>query len=93
MTYPETEFYDCKTLALLYDSDRDVIKKTVHELKDKGHVIEVLYWGKQGKMEMDNNELQAGKSPHSGFTPDCPKAFDGFAKPSRPSRFEESNNQ
>lgn len=44
-------------------------------------------------VEMDNNELQAGKSPHSGFTPDCPKAFDGFAKPSRPSRFEESNNQ
>lgn len=46
-------------------------------------------------VEMDNAELQAGKSPHSGFTPDCPtpKAFDGFAKPSRPSRFEESNNQ
>ena len=44
-------------------------------------------------VEMDNNELQAGKSPLSGFTPDCPKAFDGFAKPSRPSRFEESNNQ
>ena len=44
-------------------------------------------------VEIDNDELQAGKSPHSGFTPDCPKAFDGFAKPSRPSRFEESNNQ
>ena len=44
-------------------------------------------------VEMDNNELQAGKSPHAGCTPDCPKAFDGFAKPSRPSRFEESNNQ
>lgn len=40
-------------------------------------------------LEMDNTELQAGKSPHSGFTPDCPKAFDGFAKPSRPSRYEE----
>ena len=23
-------------------------------------------------VEMDNDELQAGKSPHSGFTPDCP---------------------
>lgn len=36
-------------------------------------------------MEIDNAELQAGKSPHSGFTPDCPapKAFDGFDKPSR----------
>ena len=52
MTYPESEFYDCKTLALMYDSDRDVIKRTVHELKDKGHVIEILYWGKQGKMKM-----------------------------------------
>ena len=46
-------------------------------------------------VEMDNAELHAGKSPHSGFTPDCPtpKAFDGFAKPSLPSRFEDSNNQ
>ncbi|WP_448806942.1 hypothetical protein [Akkermansia sp.] len=35
-------------------------------------------------VEIDNTELQAGKSPHSGFTPDCPKAFDGFEKPSRP---------
>lgn len=35
-------------------------------------------------VELDNTELQADKSPHSGFTPDCPKAFDGFAKPSRP---------
>ena len=40
-------------------------------------------------VEIDNAELQAGKSPHSGFTPDCPKAFDGFEKPSRSSRFEE----
>lgn len=44
-------------------------------------------------VEMDNDELQAGKSPHSGFTPDCPKAFDGFAKPSRSTRTVESNNQ
>lgn len=46
-------------------------------------------------VEMDNDELQAGKSPHSGFTPDCPtpKAFDGFAKPSRSTRIVESNNQ
>ena len=58
MTYPETEFYDCKTLALLYDSDRDVIKKNVHELKDKGHVIEVLYWGKQGKMKVHGKQFR-----------------------------------
>lgn len=44
-------------------------------------------------VEMDNDELQAGKSPHSGFTPDCPKAFDGFAKPSRSTWTVESNNQ
>ncbi|WP_290564889.1 hypothetical protein [Akkermansia sp.] len=35
-------------------------------------------------VELDNAELQAGKSPHSGFSPDCPKAFDGLPKPSRP---------
>lgn len=44
-------------------------------------------------VEMDNDELQAGKSPHSGFTPSCPKAFDGFDKPSRSPRSGESNNQ
>nr|DAH06823.1 MAG TPA: NADH dehydrogenase 1 beta subcomplex subunit 2 [Caudoviricetes sp.] len=43
--------------------------------------------------DQDNDELQAGKSPHSGFTPDCPKAFDGFSKPSRSPRTGESNNQ
>lgn len=37
-------------------------------------------------VEVDNNDLQAGKSPHSGFSPSCPapKAFDGLEKPSRP---------
>lgn len=38
-------------------------------------------------VEIDNDELQAGKSPHSGFAPDCPasKDFDGFSK-NRPAR-------
>lgn len=47
-------------------------------------------------VEIDNDELQAGKSPHSGFCPESPtpmKAFDGFAKPSRAPRTGESNNQ
>lgn len=46
-------------------------------------------------VEIDNDELQAGKSPHSGFSPDRPasKAFDGFEKPSRSTRIVESNNQ
>lgn len=47
-------------------------------------------------VEMDNDELQAGKSPHSGFCPESPtpmKAFDGFEKPSRSPRTGESNNQ
>lgn len=46
-------------------------------------------------VEMDNSELQAGKSPHSGFTPDCPapKAFDGFEKPSRPHGMRKIDNQ
>lgn len=38
-------------------------------------------------VELDNAELQAGKSPHSGFCPESPtpmKAFDGLSKPSRP---------
>lgn len=47
-------------------------------------------------MELDNAELQAGKSPHSGFCPESPtpmKAFDGLEKPSRSTRIVESNNQ
>lgn len=35
----------------------------------------------------DNDELQAGKSPHSGFCPESPtpmKVFDGLSKSSRP---------
>lgn len=38
-------------------------------------------------VELDDAELQAGKSPHSGFCPESPspmKAFDGLSKPSRP---------
>lgn len=44
-------------------------------------------------VEIDNAELQAGKSPHSGFMPDCPapKAFDGFEKPSRPHGMRNNN--
>lgn len=42
-------------------------------------------------VEIDNAELQAGKSPHSGFTPDCPKAFDGFEKPSLPHGMRNNN--
>lgn len=38
-------------------------------------------------VELDNAELQAGKSPHSGFCPESPtpmKAFDGLSKSFRP---------
>lgn len=55
-----------------------------------GLIIVGLFWL---AVEMDNADLQAGKSPHSGFTPDCPNPFDGFAKPSRSPRTGESNNQ
>lgn len=44
-------------------------------------------------VELDNAELQAGKSPHSGFCPESPtpmKAFDGLEKPSRSTRIVES---
>ena len=52
-----------------------------------------LFWLAE---ELDNAELQAGKSPHSGFCPESPtpmKAFDGLEKPSRSTRIVESNNQ
>lgn len=52
----------------------------------------LLGWMFYTAFDQDNDELQAGKSPHSGFTPSCPQAFDGFAKPSRPHGMR-SNNQ
>lgn len=58
MTYPESEFYDCKTLALMYDSSRDVIKRTVRELQTKGHVIETMLWGRQGKLKVHGKQLR-----------------------------------
>ena len=47
-------------------------------------------------VELDNAELQAGKSPHSGFCPESPtpmKAFDGLEKPSRLHGMRKRNNQ
>lgn len=51
----------------------------------------LLGWMFYTAFDQDNAELQAGKSPHSGFSPSCPvpKAFDGFAKPSRAPRYGE----
>lgn len=55
-----------------------------------GLIIVGLFWL---AVEMDNSDLQAGKSPHSGFSPSfpTPKAFDGFAKPSRPHGLRNNN--
>lgn len=58
MTYPESEFYDCKTLALMYDSNLVTIKSMVNELREKGHVIDVLYWGKQGKLKVHGKQFR-----------------------------------
>lgn len=58
MTYPESEFYDCKTLALMYDSSRDSIKRIVHDLKTKGHLIETMQWGKQGKLKVHGKQFR-----------------------------------
>lgn len=50
-------------------------------------------------VSQDDTELKAGKSPHSGFSPDCPlwspeEIFDGLGKPSRPDGGSiRSNNQ
>ena len=44
-------------------------------------------------VELDNAELQAGKSPHSGFCPESSapmKAFDGLEKTVPPSWHEEA---
>ena len=47
-------------------------------------------------VELDNAELQAGKTRNAGSCPESPtpmKAFDGLEKPSRTPRTRESNNQ
>lgn len=58
MTYPESEYLSCITLARMYDSSRDEIKETVNALRDKGHIIDVLYWGKQGKMKVHGKQFR-----------------------------------
>lgn len=42
----------------MYDSSRDEIKETVNALRDKGHIIDVLYWGKQGKMKVHGKQFR-----------------------------------
>ena len=55
-----------------------------------------VFW--QG-MSQDDTELKEGKSPHSGFSPDCPvwsseEIFDGLDKSSRTDGgYIRSNNQ
>lgn len=58
MTYPESEYLSCITLARMYDSSRDEIKETVIELKAKGHVIDTLNWGKQGKLKVHGKQFR-----------------------------------
>ncbi|MBS6780899.1 MULTISPECIES: hypothetical protein [unclassified Akkermansia] len=42
----------------MYDSSRDEIKETVIELKAKGHVIDTLNWGKQGKLKVHGKQFR-----------------------------------
>lgn len=42
----------------MYDSNLITIKEMVNELREKGHVIEVLYWGKQGKMKVHGKQFR-----------------------------------
>lgn len=58
MTYPETEFYDLTTLALRYDSSKDVIKELFFSLRERGHIIEALEWGKQGKLKIHGKQFR-----------------------------------
>lgn len=58
MTYPESEFYDCITLARQYDTSVQVIKELTNELREQGYEIEVLYWGKQKKLKVNGKQLR-----------------------------------
>lgn len=66
MTFPDSEFCDCVTLARLFDSSRNEIKEMVHRLKAKGYMIETLAWGKQGKMKVHYKQFRAALMAECG---------------------------
>jgi len=58
MTYPESEFLDCITLARQYDTSNKYIKETVAMLQERGYEIECLLWGKQGKLKVHGKQFR-----------------------------------
>ncbi|MCD8071138.1 MAG: hypothetical protein LUE08_07140 [Akkermansiaceae bacterium] len=58
MTYPESEFLDCVTLARQYDTSRNTIKAVYNELREKGYLIDALHWGKQGKLKIHGKQFR-----------------------------------
>ena len=58
MVYPESEFFDTITLARMYDTSKDVIRDMFEELRRKGHDIEAMAWGKQGKLKIHGKQFR-----------------------------------
>lgn len=58
MTFPESEFLDCVTLARMYDSSKEGIHEMLAVLQGRGHRIEVLRWGKQGKLKVHGKQFR-----------------------------------
>lgn len=58
MTYPEGEFYDTVTLARMYDTSKDIIREMFESLRRKGHDIEAMAWGKQGKLKIHGRQFR-----------------------------------
>lgn len=52
MTYPESEFLDCLTLARQYDVCRAEIRNTLNRFLQLGYNIPTLAWGKQHKLKI-----------------------------------------
>ena len=58
MTYPESEFVSCITLARMYDSSRDEIKRELYRLRERGHIIDSIKKGKQGKLKINPKQFR-----------------------------------
>lgn len=52
------EFVSAITLARMYDTSNNEIKETVQRLKQRGHKVDTIKWGKQGKLKINLKQFR-----------------------------------
>lgn len=58
MINSEPDFVNITTLSRMYDSTQKAILATLHNLLERGHQIDRLSWGKQGKLKVNPRQFR-----------------------------------